>query len=125
MLEQENVKTRRLAAALDHLTHEICHDGLHGICCNLYFFVAYLNNLAFHAKVGDDGDAEDTDACVVRYDNFGHSGHADCVATQTMIHTIFSGGLKSGTLSAYIHSFDVADAFSFAMVRANWSNSGL
>ena len=110
MLEQENVKTRRLAAALDHLTHEICHDGLHGICCNLYFFVAYLNNLAFHAEVGDDGYAEDTDASVVCYDNFGHSGHAHSIATQTMIHTIFNGCLKSGTLS---------------MVRANWSSSGL
>ena len=54
------------------------------------------------AEVGDNADTEGLDAAVVSNDNFGNGAHADSVAAQNAVHTVFGWRFEGGTLNTYI-----------------------
>ena len=64
--------------------------------------MAYLYGDVEAAKVGHHADAEGADAAVMGYDDFGHGGHADGVATQSSVHAIFGRSLEGGTLHTHV-----------------------
>ena len=94
----------------NHFAHQFGHDGLSLVGCLLHLLVAYLYWLVEATQVGDDADTKDADAAVVGHDDLGHGGHAYSVATQEMVHLVFSGSLEGGSLNAEIDAVVQADA---------------
>ena len=72
--------------------------------------MAHLNDFALYAEVGDDTDTKCADAAVVCYDHFGYGAHTYGVATEDVVHFVFSGSLESRTLSSEVHTFLYFDA---------------
>jgi len=125
-----------LRGALNHFAHDLGHDGLSLVGCLLDLLMAHLDGGVEAAQIGDDADAEGTDATMVGNDDLRNGGHADSVATQHAVHAVLSGSLECGTLCAHIDTIgetdvlllgnlcgqlDEADVVGLVHVRETWT----
>ena len=100
----------KLGCPYNQFSHDICHERLCLLGCLLHLLMTDLHWLVETAEIGDDRDTEGADATMVGHNHFGHSGHADGIATHDPIHLIFRRGLEGRTLYAHIHAMLNRDA---------------
>ena len=100
-----------MSAASDHLSHDFRHERLCLVGSNLHLFVTYLYRSVLKTQIGDDADAECSDATVVGHNHLRHGAHADGIAAKAVIHLVFCRCLEGGALYADIYAMNQPDAF--------------